>query len=478
MATSPATQEAHFIIGGNGFLGTSLVRLLKGRGEKHIHIFDLSLPSSSSTEKVTYHTGDITQAASLKKALLAASNAHIEAGARGELVVYHTASPVAGLGKEVYEKVNVQGTQCVLDVCKELKVRKLVFTSSAGVLFTGQDLRNVDERLPYPKKPLDAYNDTKARAEQAVLAANDDESPEGLRTCALRPAGIFGVNDRQALPGFFTVLETGRANVQIGDNENLFDWTYVDNVAHAHLLAADRLLAPPSEQYDTARLTYEHLPPCAAPDEKHRYRTPPTSENRPAPPNATDYAAALPSTLKLDDEDGENELDVRPVLRNKYDAFFHHVNPELACVANPLPEDADTTLARAQLGVAGEAFFITNGQPVPFWDFPRALWAGLGTVIPREKTWVLSKSFGLTLAGLAEGACWLLGRQSIFTRYRVTYTACARYYSIEKARRVLGYEPIVGLEEGIRRSVDVSKQQARYRSPCRSLSAKQEGAVF
>lgn len=35
----------------------------------------------------------------------------------------------------------------------------------------------------------------------------------------------------------------GRTNVQVGDNNNLFDFTYVVNVAHAHLLAAQRLLA-------------------------------------------------------------------------------------------------------------------------------------------------------------------------------------------------------------------------------------------
>jgi sterol-4alpha-carboxylate 3-dehydrogenase (decarboxylating) len=456
MANSRATQEAHFVIGGNGFLGSSIIRLLKGRGEQHVHVFDLSAPAAgSSFEKVTYHSGDITNAESLNKALLEASNANINAGQPGDVVIYHTASPVAGLGKDVYEKVNVQGTETVIQVAKELHIKKLVFTSSAGVLFTGEDLVNVDERFPYPQKAMDAYNDTKARAEQAVLAANDTSDDEGLRTCALRPAGIFGVNDRQALPGFFQVLATGRANMQIGDNENLFDWTYVDNVAHAHLLAADRLLIPRTKQYDVSRMAYEHLPPVVGPEEKKlRLRDPPTSEKRPSPPGAKDYAAELPSTLVISEE---NPLDVRPVVRNKFDQFFHHLNPEISCLNNPLPESTETNLARETLGVAGEAFFITNGQPIPFWDFPRALWAGVGTVIPDEKIWKLSKGFGMTLAGLAENVCWVLGKTSIFTRYRVTYTACARYYNIEKARRILDYEPIVGLNEGIKRSVEVSR---------------------
>ena len=286
------------------------------------------------------------------------------------------------------------------------------------------------------------------------MKANDNGTG-GLKTVALRPAGIFGVNDRQAIPGFMAVLASGRANMQIGDNNNIFDWTYVDNVSHAHLLAADKL----SEEektggYDVARLGSEHLPPVAGPEEKSRYRVPPTSENRPSPPNAKDYAALLPSTLQVS---SENPLNERPVLRNRYDQFFHHVNPDLSCANNPLPESPETNLAEDHIRIAGEAFYITNGQPIPFWDFPRALWAGVGTVIPKNKTRVLSKGFAMTLAGLTETAYWLLGKQSIFTRYRVTYTASSRYYNIEKARRLLDYEPIVGLEEGIRRSVQVSR---------------------
>jgi sterol-4alpha-carboxylate 3-dehydrogenase (decarboxylating) len=65
----------------------------------------------------------------------------------------------------------------------------LVYTSSAGVVFHGEDLIDADERLPFPKVPMDAYNETKAEAEEMVLAAN---GKQGLLTVALRPSGIFG----------------------------------------------------------------------------------------------------------------------------------------------------------------------------------------------------------------------------------------------------------------------------------------------
>lgn len=89
----------------------------------------------------------------------------------------------------LFHKVNVEGTKAIIAAAVETGVRKLVFTSSAGVVFNGEDIIDADERVPFPKVPMDAYNDTKAKAEVAVLEAN---GKGGLLTVALRPAGIFG----------------------------------------------------------------------------------------------------------------------------------------------------------------------------------------------------------------------------------------------------------------------------------------------
>ena len=85
--------------------------------------------------------------------------------------------------------MNVDGTRTVIEAAVTHHVPKLVYTSSAGVVFNGGDLIGVDERLPMPEIPLDAYNESKMRAEELVLAAN---GKGGLKTVALRPAGIFG----------------------------------------------------------------------------------------------------------------------------------------------------------------------------------------------------------------------------------------------------------------------------------------------
>lgn len=57
------------------------------------------------------------------------------------------------------------------------------------MVFDGSDQDGVDETYPYPAHPADDYSETKAIAEQFVLAANGQKQ---LSTCSLRVAGLFG----------------------------------------------------------------------------------------------------------------------------------------------------------------------------------------------------------------------------------------------------------------------------------------------
>jgi len=97
-----------------------------------------------------------------------------------------------GAKPEVFWRVNVEGTKTVIAAAVANGVSKLVFTSTAGVTFSGhEDMIDIDERLPYITEETahDTYNHTKALAEKSVLEAN---GKRGLRTVAIRPAGIFG----------------------------------------------------------------------------------------------------------------------------------------------------------------------------------------------------------------------------------------------------------------------------------------------
>lgn len=241
------------------------------------------------------------------------------------------------------------------------------------------------------------------------------------------------------MTGLVSVLKNKQTGYQIGDNTNLFDWTYVGNVAHAHLLAADRLGEEVSmELFD------EPLSPIILSTGQTKI---PTSNARPIgpkrPEDVTDEDRRLDEAYHGSGTvTYENEL--RPVLRTRFDQFANPMPDE-----DDLPEDVPPT----HLSVAGQAFFITNCEPLFFWDFPRAVWAELGHV--PSSIWYLNRTFGLLLAGAAETWSKLMGKEPGFTQYRVKYSSQSRYYNTERARRVLGYEPIVGVQEGIARTVQV-----------------------
>lgn len=148
--------------------------------------------------------------------------------------------------------------------------------------------------------------------------------------------------------------------MQIGDNLNIFDFTYVGNVAHSLLLAARLLMA----------------------------------------------SAAVAPKIPLDHE-----------------------------------------------RVDGEAFLITNDAPVYFWDFARAVWAAAGDTSGTAGVWHLGAGFAGVLGVLSEIAGMILQTTPTFNKKKVTMAAMTRYYNIGKARRVLHYEPLWSLQDGVERGV-------------------------
>ncbi|KAK7690118.1 hypothetical protein QCA50_006766 [Cerrena zonata] len=427
---SSSTRDVYFVIGGSGFLGRHIVESLLARGDI-VAVFDVV----QRYHDVPFYSGDISEGEQVADALRKS----------GATCIIHTASPAHGLeDPALYWKVNVDGTAAVIAAAQAVGIRKLVYTSSAGVVFNGQNLINVDERLPYPEKAMDAYNESKAKAEALVLEANGQN---GLLTVALRPAGIFGPGDRQVMSGLRDVYESNRTHFQVGDNNNLFDWTYVGNVAHAHLLAADKLSEPQEQELAQRRKDFSTTPlsPVSVTTGSHRI---PTSEARPLGP----YVVPPPDAEQIEANWTNPEYKAsgqRPLRRTRFDQFAENAF------------DRDD----APLTVAGQAFFITNGEPVYFWDFPRLVWSRLDQINDETRTQkskiVLSRGVAMVLAGAAEWWGWLVGKQPTFTRFRITFSCASRWYNIEKARRLLGYEPVVGMQEGIDKMLEwyVSQQQ-------------------
>jgi sterol-4alpha-carboxylate 3-dehydrogenase (decarboxylating) len=105
---------------------------------------------------------------------------------------------------------------------------------------------------------------------------------------------------------------------------------------------------------------------------------------------------------------------------------------------------------------AGEIFFISNQEPVYFWDFLAYIWAQFGHVprfrihIPTTIAW---------LAGFAlEWTSWLTGSASTLDRGSVKDGVRTHFSDNSKAIRILGYKPKVGLAEGVRLSCEDYKK--------------------
>jgi sterol-4alpha-carboxylate 3-dehydrogenase (decarboxylating) len=210
------------VTGGAGMLGSALIRTLKYDGHT-VKSLDL-LPAPESDSLIA----DIRDAAAVRSACAGAD------------AVVHTIAYVNQLPVKdaVMYAVNVQGTQNVIEACQSVRVPRLVYVSSIDVVFDGTPIANGDETLPYPRQHLDYYGETKTLAEQAVIAAN---GVNGVATCSLRSAGLYGPGDRHRFPNVIPRTIESRRYTIIGDSKSRFNHLYVDNMAHACKLAAERL---------------------------------------------------------------------------------------------------------------------------------------------------------------------------------------------------------------------------------------------
>lgn len=108
----------------------------------------------------------------------------------------------------------------------------------------------------------------------------------------------------------------------------------------------------------------------------------------------------------------------------------------------------------SSLTAAGEVFFIQNNEPVPFRDFCLAVWKEFGHHPPFE--FEIPRALGYFVGLLSETWTRISGSPTTISRGSVLDACAMRYASGEKARQILGYEPIVSLEDGLKRSCKVS----------------------
>ncbi|KAK1069778.1 hypothetical protein LTR74_004657 [Friedmanniomyces endolithicus] len=96
---------------------------------------------------------------------------------------------------------------------------------------------------------------------------------------------------------------------------------------------------------------------------------------------------------------------------------------------------------------AGHAFFISNQEPVYFWDFLIYVWAQFDHV-PKYRMHI-PETLAWGVASVLEWKTWLTGTASALDRGSVRDGARSLFANNDKAKTILGYEPKVGLSEGV-----------------------------
>ncbi|MCG8314716.1 MAG: NAD-dependent epimerase/dehydratase family protein [Pseudomonadales bacterium] len=210
------------VTGGSGFLGRYIVEQLLAKGYQVSVLFRGEYPELEGLP-IQIFRGDVTNIADVMAAVI------------GNQMVFHVAAKVGYWGRyRDFYRVNVSGTENIIQACEDLDVKKLIYTSSPSVTMNNIDIYNGDESLPYPSSYHSHYSATKAIAERRVLAAHS----QSLHTVVIRPHLIVGPRDNHLLPRLLEKARLGKLK-QIGPGTNRVSVSYVENAAHAHILAAE-----------------------------------------------------------------------------------------------------------------------------------------------------------------------------------------------------------------------------------------------
>ena len=220
------------VTGGAGFIGSNVVKLLLNEGHEVMVLDDLSSgyrQNLDSLPQAAFVEGDIRD-----HELVSEIMQKVE-------VVFHLAASVGNrrsIDNPIQDsQVNVIGTLNVLDAARNAGVRKIVYSSSAGIF---GELKHLPIAEDHPTEPDTPYGVSKLAAEKLCLVYAHLYPLEAI---SLRYFNVYGVNQRydaygNVMPIFARWLLNGEPLVIYDDGEQTRDFVNVQDVAWANLLAA------------------------------------------------------------------------------------------------------------------------------------------------------------------------------------------------------------------------------------------------
>ena len=215
------------ITGGTGHLGNVLVRELLNQGHT-VRVLVLPNESQKSLDglNIEFAQGNILKPETIESAM------------QGVETVYHMAALVSICEgqDDLLHRVNVEGTENIINAARKAMVKRLVYTSSIHALSRPPEGVTIDESLPFDKNnPAGAYDRTKAEASLLVQAAVQNRDLDAVIVC---PTGVVGPFDfRRSEMGELILDWMSKKLCVIIDG--VFDFVDVRDVAQGHIQAAN-----------------------------------------------------------------------------------------------------------------------------------------------------------------------------------------------------------------------------------------------
>ena len=227
-------SERYLVTGGAGFIGSNIAETLVKQGHFVRIIDNLSTGKKENLDnyidKVEFVQGDLRYLNTVMEVM------------DGIDYVFHQAA-LPSVPRSVQTPIesndnNTNGTLNILYAAKEKKIKRVVYAASSSAYGESPALPKVETMKPAPLSPY-AVNKLVGEYYCAVFS-----HVYGLETITLRYFNVFGPRQDPSsfysavIPKFIKAMLEGRSPVIFGDGEQSRDFSYIDNVVHANLLAA------------------------------------------------------------------------------------------------------------------------------------------------------------------------------------------------------------------------------------------------